>query len=128
MSTLPSGLVLPTPEQVRAVAPQDTDQAIGKIALGRDARAAVALRSLALAVIKAVNEVDEKYGVHDFLVKFEIVCKGPGNYMLNITDKNSTVAPDSVAADVAEALARAAGVSYHKPQRAIQMEFGDGKK
>jgi len=121
----PEGIVLPTPQQVRALVPtlQQTDEAVSKIDAGRNAVAAEALRELALAVVGAVNEADKCYGVHNFLVKLEVLCEGPGSFRLNITDKNSDVDPQAVAEDVADTLDREGVGDYHKQARAIQMEF-----
>lgn len=118
----PGGLVLPTEALVEQITPQQTHEAINKIALGRNAQAAVALRELALAVVGAVNTVDKRYGVHDFLVNLKITCRGPGLFQLDIVDKNSDVNPQDVVDDVAEILDREKG-DYHKQARAIQMEF-----
>jgi hypothetical protein len=118
----PGGIVLPTPQQVAEITPKDTQDAIQQIALGRNDRAAISLKELALAVINAVNDVDKRYSVHDFLVKLEIRCTGPGQFYLDITDKNSDVDPQAVVDEVAEVLDREKG-DYFKPNRSIQMEF-----
>jgi hypothetical protein len=121
----PGGIVLPTQEEVAAITPEHTKEAVEQIALGRNARAAIALKELALAVINAVNEVDKSYSVHDFLVKLEIRCTGPGQFYLDITDKNSDVDPQAVADEVKEVLDSRS--DYHKPERSIQMEFTNAR-
>jgi len=124
------GIVLPTTEEVQRLGlptNSDTQKALEEIDPARNQQAALALKELALAVIDAVNRVDQAYGVHNFLVNLEIKCEGPGSFRLNITDKNSACDPQAVAQEVADTLDREAVGDYHKQARAIQMEFNNAR-
>lgn len=126
----PGGIVIPDREELQRLnlpTPEDTKNAIEAIDPARNEMAALALKELAIAVIDAVNKVDQRYGVHNFLVNLEIKCEGPGSFRLNITDKNSECDPQAVAQEVADQLDREAVGDYHKQARAIQMEFTNAR-
>jgi hypothetical protein len=112
-----STVILPTPDE--------TAEAMELIERKRSDEAAKCLQNLALAVINSVIKVDQECQVHRFLVNMEIICEGPGQFRLNITDKNSKCDPQALVQRVADSLVEQHGPGYNKQLRAIQMEFSN---
>lgn len=112
-------------KQYSPATPEETQQDIDSINEARDDRAAMALKELTIAVVSAVTDIDNKYGVHEFLVDLKIVCEGPGSFRLDITDKNSQINPQSVAKAAADHINKHANGGYYKPARSIAMEINN---
>jgi len=115
------------PQQDQSALPSvnDTRQALEAIEPGRNEQASQGLRELALAVIRAVTEVDRNLNVGRFLKALTIVCNGPGDFRLDILDVNSDIDPEDLAKQIAEQMEEEGGLLYGRQLRPIQVDFGD---
>jgi hypothetical protein len=115
------GTVRPAPLWLPS--PDETQEALDKIAPARLPGPAKALKQLALAVIEAVTEVDQANQVSQYLTSLTVHCKGPNSFELEIFDRNCEVDPQSVAGSVKAELDERGSFGYHKPLRRIDINF-----
>ena len=105
---------------------QSTEEALEQIAPGRAPQPAAALKQLAVAVIKAVAEVDQATGVSNYLERLTIHCKSTGEFELEIVDRDSELAAQDLADAVAAELDEQGNFGYHKPLRPIDIRDPEG--
>ena len=91
------------------------------------------LQQLAVTVIEAVTKFDQFHDVGRYLTSLTVVCTGPGEFELQIVDKNCTEDLDALVEAVAAELDIRNHLEYYKPLRQIDVgsdtkEQSDGGK
>lgn len=119
-----AGIAVPSLDDMRrlGISTQDTESAVRGIATDRNAEAAHVLQTLARAIVTAVQQVDQQHDVSRFATRISVVCLERGLFNLEISDKNSSVDAQQLAAQIAAGLApepRELG----REQRIIQLEI-----
>lgn len=102
---------------------EDTQRALEAISSPeRAVAAAVALRALGEAIIRAVTAVDRAHNVGAYLLRVELLAHGEGNFEIKLYDQNTGADPDAIARDIAAVIADD-GAAYGKPLRPVQLGF-----